>query len=119
MKLILLEFFLLCENFQNRENLLMKHSDIKRKNWFYNLDYFGLNDLIIESVCNLQSSLMKSFCNFRDATNKTDTDGFESSEIMATLTLFDLNMKEIFGKIWKVDTSQGKCLHNQFKHRRW
>ena len=31
----------------------------------------------------------------------------EASELIATLTLFDSNHREIFGKIWRVDASQG------------
>ncbi len=29
---------------------------------------------------------------------------------MATLTLFDANQREIFGKIWRVDSNQGDLL---------
>jgi hypothetical protein len=32
----------------------------------------------------------------------------EASELIATLTLFDTNKREIFGKIWRVDSNQGK-----------
>ena len=31
----------------------------------------------------------------------------EASELIATLTLFDANKREIFGKIWRVDSNQG------------
>jgi hypothetical protein len=41
----------------------------------------------------------------------------EASELIATLTLFDTNQREIFGKIWRVDASQGKsnqpCIHTE------
>ena len=34
----------------------------------------------------------------------------EASELVATLTLFDANQREIFGKIWRVDSNQGDLL---------